>query len=124
MEILTIGTFPFRWTAREITDALWNCYGRRFWSRFPANDNHLRIRICMILYVANIQLITAFTNFAHVNEQGQPDPLISPDEFQSKVNSLALAFIYLFIGAFAATYVKNTCWYVAFHGLSDSAKDA
>jgi hypothetical protein len=68
---------------------------------------------------ANLQLITAFTNFAHVNEQGQPDPLISPDEFQSKVNSLALAFIYLFIGAFAATYIKNTCWYVYFtHNLT------
>jgi hypothetical protein len=54
MEILTTGTFPFRRTAREITDALWKCYGRRFWSCFPANDNHLRIRICTTLYVANI----------------------------------------------------------------------
>ena len=48
-----------------------------------------------------------------MDEQGRPDPLISPDEFQSKVNSLALAFVYLFIGAFVATYIKNTCWYVS-----------
>jgi len=38
--------------------------------------------------------------------------LISPEDFQSKVNLLALAFVYLFIGAFIATYIKNTCWYV------------
>jgi hypothetical protein len=57
------------------------------------------------------QLITAFTDLAHVNAQGQPDPLISPDAFQAKVNTLALDFVYLFIAAFAATYVKNACWY-------------
>ena len=50
-----------------------------------------------------------------MDEQGRPDPLISPDEFQSKVNSLALAFVYLFIGAFIATYIKNTCWYASLH---------
>jgi len=48
--MVIIGTFPIRWTEREVIDVVWNAYGYRFGSGVSADDCYLWIGIEFVGY--------------------------------------------------------------------------